>query len=181
MAETAQAEGGVDQAFVEGFLSRWDAAWNSHEPERVVELMTQDIVYDDSGWPTTMRGHGDVRAYLSSLWRGFPDMAFAMTEGPLLQPGAPKAAFLWRGSATHTGPLDPPGFAPTGKRIEFEGADFLEFREGRVCRLRVVFDMMDVARQLGTLPRAGSRAEKAVATAQRLSVQARSRLRRRQG
>jgi len=34
------------------------------KPERVLELMTDDIVYDDSGWPQTMRGHADVRELL---------------------------------------------------------------------------------------------------------------------
>jgi steroid delta-isomerase-like uncharacterized protein len=178
MAEAAQAEGGVDQAFAEDFLSRWLEAWNSHQPERVLELMTEDIVYDDSAWPTTMRGHADVRPFLDSVWRAFPDLEFKVTEGPLLHPGAPKAATLWRGTATHTGPLQPPGFAPTGKRIEVEGMDFHEYRDGKICRLNIILDMMDVARQMGTLPPAGSRAEKAAATVQRLAVEARSRLRR---
>jgi hypothetical protein len=34
-------------------MDRWIAAWNSYQPERVLELMTDDIVYDDSGWPQT--------------------------------------------------------------------------------------------------------------------------------
>ena len=178
MAEVAQGQSGVDEAFVRDFLPRWVAAWKSHQPERLFELMTEDIVYDDSAWPTTMRGYADVRVFVDSVWRAFPDLAFEMTDGPYLHPGAARAAFLWRGTGTHTGPLDPPGFAPTGKRIEIEGVDFQEYREGKVSRLNIVFDMMDVARQLGTLPRAGSRAEKAMATAQRLAVQARSRLRR---
>ena len=176
MAETAQTEGGIDQAFLEDFLPRWEEAWNSHQPERVVELMTDDVVYDDSASPTTMRGHADVRAFLEGIWRAFPDSEFERTEGPLLQTGAPKAAFFWRGNGTHTGPLDPPGFAPTGKRIEFDGVDCLEFREGRVSRLRVIYDVMDLARQIGTMPQAGSRAEKVMAAAQRLTVQARAKL-----
>ena len=178
MAEVAQSQGGIDGAFVRDFTPRWEAAWKSHQPERLFELMTEDIVYDDSAWPTTMRGQADVRVFLESVWRAFPDLEFEMTDGPFLHPTAAKAAFHWRGTGTQTGPLDPPGFAPTGKRIEFEGVDLHEYREGKVSRLNIVFDMMDVARQLGTLPRAGSRAEKAVATAQRLAVQARSRLRR---
>jgi steroid delta-isomerase-like uncharacterized protein len=178
MAEVSQEQTGIDQAFVEDFLPRWDAAWKSRQPERVLELMTEDIVYDDSAWPTTMRGHGDVRAFLESTWRALSDLEFEMTDGPFLHPGEPKAAFYWRGTGTNTGPIDPPGFAPTGKRIEFEGVDVQEYRDGRICRLRIVFDMMDVARQLGTLPQAGSRAEKVAATAQRLGIQARSRLKR---
>ena len=72
-----------------------------------------------------------------------------MSDGPYIAPGQPKAAFHWTGRGTHSGPIDPPGFAQTGKQVEFEGADFHEYRDGRVCRLRIVFDMMDVTRQLG--------------------------------
>jgi steroid delta-isomerase-like uncharacterized protein len=179
MAETAATQAQeLDRAWVEDFAKRWEAAWNSHEQARVLELMTDDIVYDDSAWPTTMRGQGDVHSFLDYAWRAFPDLRFEMVDGPYIVPGQPKAGFYWKGSGTHTGSLDPPGFAPTGKRIEFEGADFHEYREGRVCRLRIVFDMMDVGRQIGTLPKAGSPVEKAGAAAQRLGMKVRERLRR---
>ena len=168
----------VELAWVEDFAGRWEAAWNSHEHARLLELMTHDVVYDDSAWPTTMRGQEDVRRFLDYAWGAFPDLRFEMVEGPYVVPGQPKAAFYWKGTGTHTGPLDPPGFAPTGKRIEFDGADFHEYREGRVSRLRIVFDMMDVGRQIGTVPKAGSPAEKAGAAAQRLGMKARERLRR---
>jgi steroid delta-isomerase-like uncharacterized protein len=179
MAETGgtQAEE-LDQAWLEDFTKRWGIAWNSHEPARLLELMTDDVVFDDSAWPTTMRGHGEVRAFLDFLWRAFPDLRFETVEGPYIVPGQPKAAFYWRVSATHTGPLDPPGFAPTGKRIEFDDVSLYEYRDGRVSRLRSVFDVMDLGRQIGTLPKAGSPVEKAGAGAQRLAMKVRDRLRR---
>jgi hypothetical protein len=68
--------------------------------------------------------------------------------------------------------MDPPGFAPTGRRWEIDGADFHEYRDGRICRLRVVFDLMSVSRQLGVMPPSGSRAERAMAAAQRGLVRA---------
>jgi steroid delta-isomerase-like uncharacterized protein len=172
-APPAPAE--LDHRWLGDFVHRWEEAWNSHEPERVLGLMTEDIVYDDSAWPTTMVGHADVRAFVDSTWRAFPDLRFEWIDGPYIVPGQMKASFWWRGTGTFTGPLDPPGFAPTGDHIEFEGADFHEYRDGRVARLRIVFDMMDIARQLGTLPKAGSRIEKGAAAAQRLGVKLRRR------
>jgi steroid delta-isomerase-like uncharacterized protein len=180
MAEThvEPAAAGVDHEFLEGFVERWEAAWNSHRPERLFELMTEDIVYDDTAWPKTMRGHADVREFVESTWRAIPDLEFHMVDGPFVLQGAPRAAFYWKGTGTFTGPLDPPGFAPTGAQIEFDGFDLQEYRDGRVCRLRIVFDMMDVSRQIGMLPKQGSRIEKAGAAAQRLSVRVGERLRR---
>ena len=83
------------------------------------------------------------------------------------------AAFWWRGRATNTGPIDPPGLPPTGKRVEFEGADFHEYRDGKVARLRIVFDMADLSRQMGLMPGRGSMAEKALVAAARLRARAR--------
>jgi len=44
--------------------------------------------------------------------------------------------------------------------------------------MRIVFDMLDIGRQLGTIPKAGSPVEKAGAAAQRLGMTVRERLRR---
>jgi steroid delta-isomerase-like uncharacterized protein len=169
---------GIDLDFLAEFAERWEGAWNSHQPERLLELMTDDVVYDDSAWPQTMRGHGDVREFLDSVWRAMPDLRFEMAEGPFLHPSRPAATFYWKGTGTFTGPLEPPGFAPTGARLDFDGFDLQEYRNGRVCRLLIVTDMLDVSRQLGLMPPPGSRVEKAGAAAQRLGVRVRDRLRR---
>ena len=170
MAETTAVET-VGSEWVEEFAQRWLAAWNSHEPEGLLELMTEDIVYDDSAWPETMRGHADVRRFLDYTWTAFPDMTFESAGPAHLAAGA--AAFWWRGQATNTGPIDPPGLPPTGKHVQFQGADFHEYRDGKVARLRIVFDMADLTRQLGLLPDRGSAAEKALVAAQRLRARVR--------
>jgi steroid delta-isomerase-like uncharacterized protein len=139
----------LDPGFLDAFGERFGAAWNSHEPDRLLELMTDDIVYDDSAWPRTMRKHSQVREFLNFLWRALPDLEFEDLEGPF-QPGdAPTAVYYWRGTGTFTGPLEPPGVAPTGARVAFEGFELLEFRDDRLCRLRIVYDIMDLYRQMG--------------------------------
>ena len=154
------ATGPVDTAFLEDFGNRWLDAWNGHQPDVLLALMTDDIVYDDSAWPTTMRGHAEVREFLEHTWRAFPDLTFDLVDGPFAHPEQPKAAYHWSGTGTHTGPIDPPGLAATGKRMQFEGVDFHTYRDGKVARLQIVFDMAEAMRQLGTLPPAGSRGER---------------------
>jgi steroid delta-isomerase-like uncharacterized protein len=158
---TAVAAG--DREFVEDFGQRFLDAWNSHDADKVVACMAEDIVYDDDAWPTTMRAHADVRAFLEYLWRAFPDLHFEVVDGPYIDPEAPKAAWYWRGVATHSGPLDPPGVAATGERLEFHGGQFDEYRDGKLVRLRIVMDMADAMRELGVLPAAGGRAERVIA------------------
>ena len=77
----------LDREWLDDFIQRWEAAWNSHDPERLLELMTEDVVYDDSAWPRTMRGHADVREFLEFTWRAFPDLRFEMSDGPYIDPG----------------------------------------------------------------------------------------------
>ena len=163
------------------FVQRWLEAWNSHEADRLLALMTDDIEYRDDSWPKTMRGHADVREFLDATWRATPDMTFELLAGPYVIPGEPRAAFHWRGWGTHTGPLDPPGFAATGRRWELDGADFHEYRGERVCKLRIAFDMMSASRQLGLMPVAGSRAERALALAQRSASRIQQTIRERRG
>jgi steroid delta-isomerase-like uncharacterized protein len=166
-------EAGVDLDWLAAFAIDYLAAWNSHDPDRLLALMSEDIVYDDTAWPTQMHGHSGVRPFLESVWRASPDLTFELVEGPYLVPGKPKAAFHWRGTATFTGPLEPPGFAPTGGRAVFEGVDFHEYRDGKLARLRIDFDLMDFSRQVGLIPAYGSRGERALARLQRLGARVR--------
>jgi steroid delta-isomerase-like uncharacterized protein len=161
------------------FVPRWLDAWNSHDADRVLELLTEDVEIRDDSWPKTMHGHRDVREFLEALWRAVPDMTFELLAGPYVIPDEPRASFHWRGSGTFTGRMDPPGFAPTGKRWEVDGVDFQEYRDGRIAKLRVIFDLMTVSRQLGVMPATGSRAERAMAAAQRGVVRTRQAFRRR--
>ena len=136
-------------AEVEDFVTRWIAAFNSHQPERVLELMTDDVAYDESARSETMRGHAQVREFLEFLWRAFPDFTVEAVDDPLVASDGARAAFWWRCRMTNTGPIDPPGIPATGKLVEYEGADFHDYRNGKVARLRILFDMAEVGRQLG--------------------------------
>jgi steroid delta-isomerase-like uncharacterized protein len=156
--------------WIRNFETRLLDAWNSHETDRVLAMMTDDIEYRNDAWPKTMRGHADVREFLDSTWTAFPDLTFELVEGPYVIPGKPGCAVHWRGSGTHTGRLDPPGFAATGGRWEGDGILVDTYRDGQVCRLRTCFDMLDASRQLGLMPKSGSRAERVMAAAQRAIV-----------
>ena len=153
----------VDTTWAGEFLERWVDAWRSHEPERLLDLMTDDIVYDDSAWPETMRGKDDVREFLEQTWRAFPDLEF---DGDRRRRWWPTTARAPRSGGRARAPTPArstrPGIPATGKRIEFEGADFHEYRDGKVAKLRIVFDMSDLSRQLGLLPGPGSAGEKAM-------------------
>ena len=167
--------------WIRDFERRFFEAWNSRQVDRVVELMTEDIEYRDDHWYKTMRGHADVREALNAYWTAFPDLTFELMEGPYVIPGQPRAAMYWRGTGTHTGRFDPPGFGATGRRWQGDGVNVSEYRDGRLCRLRICSDMLDAIRQLGLMPPVGSRTERAMAGAQRAAAALQQAVRRRSG
>ncbi len=153
----ARTDGKISQA--KELNDKYVAAWNSHKIERLLSLMTDDVVYDDASWPKQMRGHDDVRAFVASTWRAVPDLSFEHDD-MLVDESGTKTAHHWTATATHTGPWDPPGLGPTGRPIAFDGATFLESRDGKICRIQVIYDVTGLMRQAGVLPKPGDLMER---------------------
>jgi steroid delta-isomerase-like uncharacterized protein len=144
----------LDQSLVQQWIARVVDAFNAHDMDRFAAVATDDVVFDHSASPTTMRGLAEVRSFDAANWTAFPDVRVEVDDGPFLHPHAPKASVLWRAIGTNTGPLDMLGLAPTGKRIEIAVCEFAEFRGELVfvCRTRIIIDMADFLGQLGVLP-----------------------------
>ena len=107
-------------------------------------------------------GQGDliapegVRDYFSGLFAAFPDFAFEVLDTTTQRE---RCSVRWRATATFSGPGHFQGFAPNGQRITIEGCDVVEVVEDLIVANTAYVDGSDVARQLGFLPPAGSRAE----------------------
>jgi predicted ester cyclase len=161
----------VDEVLVSNLIARVVAAFNAHDADGFVAVMTEDIVFEHSVAPVTLHGRAEVSAfYTNTVWKAFPDVTLELMDGPFFHPHAPRISFNWFAAGTHTGLLDPPGLAPTGKRVEFDVREIVEIRDGLVSRLRLVIDMADVMRQLGMFPAPGSHGERAIALIQRLQT-----------
>ncbi len=130
------AVGGVEPSLAEQLDDKFVAGWNAHEVEQLLSVTTDDVVHDSAGRPTQMRGRAEVRAFLESTWRAAPDLAFTH-EPVLLDPSGTKTARYWHATATATGLWDPPSLKPGGWPFGFDGASFLESRDGKLCRVRV--------------------------------------------
>ena len=161
----------VDEVLVNSLVQRVVPAFNAHDAEGFVAVMTEDVVFEHSAAPAPMHGRAEVSAfYANNIWTAFPDVRMELMDGPFFHAHAPRISFNWFAVGTHTGPLDPPGLAPTGKRVEFDVREIAEIRDGLVSRIRMVVDMAAVMRQLGMLPAPGSRGERAIAMMQRLQM-----------
>jgi hypothetical protein len=116
-----------------------------------------------------MRSPDDVREFLLHTWTAVPDLEFYEAT-PNRSPGENKAAYYWKARGTMTGPLSPPGYAPTNGPVEFDGFDYHEYRDGKVSRLRIVFNMMDLGQQVGAVPPTGSVLERPVVWLQKFKA-----------
>ena len=108
----------------------------------------------------TCHGADQIRAYFEEKYRGIPDLrleVIAVVEQD------DDVVVHWRLSGRHDGPLL--GVAPTHKQLKFEGIDHFVLRDGHPVSATVVFDQMELARQLGMLPPDGSAADKTIKAA----------------
>jgi steroid delta-isomerase-like uncharacterized protein len=149
----------VDERFAREFAERYVEAWNSYDAEAIEELVAPDVVWLDPALPEPARGVEEVKDFMRRSWAAFPDLHF--TAGPLwLDAHGDSVTWAWRMEGTHQGEIEPPGFAPTGRRIDIDGIDVWDFAEDRIERYRAYYDMAALAQQLGVMPGPGSRGER---------------------
>ena len=101
----------------------------------------------------------DLRAWFGNLFRAFPD--FVMEVADMVAYGD-KAAVRWTATGTFTGPGKFEGLTATGSRVELEGLDLLTISDGLIVENRAYTNAMEMARQMGAMPPAGSVGEKAM-------------------
>ena len=153
------------------FAARFVAAWNGCDTDAMADLITEDIVWFDPAMPAPpVRGIPAVQEFMRTSFQAFPDLHFSEPDPPEVAQAGDLVTWGWIMEGTFRGPIDPPGFAPTGKRMRVQGVDTWKFRDGRIADYRAFYDLNDVVRQIGILPEPGSRAEKMTAALQRLQV-----------
>ncbi len=173
---------------LDDFFGRWEEAWNTHDLDQLDALVTEDIVWEDPAmFGETVHGRGEFRAFTESFFRAIPDIHFEGVGEPYLALAGTGLALAWRMTGTFTGELalwgerygaKRPAWAPTGRRLDLEGVDLYEFREGLISKWTIVYDLYGFSQQIGLLPSRERRIPSLVLRAQRLIA---SRMRRRGG
>jgi len=147
----------LDAPFARQFLQRLHAAVNAHNASALAALCSEDIVWEDPAAPSTLHGRAAVLAFHRDImFPALPDVRVELIDEPYLSLDGKHIAARLRIRGTMTGSLTPPGFAPTGGRVTFETAEFSRFRDGLLAHHIVVLDMLDLARQIGAMPQAGT-------------------------
>src|SRR3954454_5961679 len=106
-----------------------------------------------------LRAPDGVEEWFGNTFRAVPD--FQMEVVDLLASGD-KVAVRWHMTGTFSGEAEFEGAIATGERIDITGCDVLTVRDGRIVRNDAYMNGMQMARQLGLLPSAGSGQERAM-------------------
>jgi predicted ester cyclase len=115
-----------------------------------------------------------VREWFTSLFAAIPDFSFEVVD---LVAEGDKAAVRWRSRGTFDGTAKFEGIAPTGATVDVEGFDLLTVANGKVTSNQAYINGMDMARQMGVMPPAGSLADRAMLAATNARVSAAAKLR----
>ncbi len=136
-----------EAAFLGEFCDRWLAAWNSHDTERVLDLLATDVTWEDEVfWPEVIHGREGVRAYIEQIWRAMPDVAFDEIER-FFSPDGRRGIVAFRQFGGPPAPFgDHPGFSTHGCDI------FLAFDDGRLSHYLASYDITEMMRQMQLLP-----------------------------
>ncbi len=147
----------ANEVFAAGFLRNLHDAVNAHDATAIGALCHQAVVWEDPAAPGTLHGRDAVVGFHRDImFPALPDVRVEIIEGPFLSAAGTEIAVRLRVSGRMEGYLTPPGFAPTKRKLSFETAEFSHLSEGLLIRHTVVLNMLDLARQIGAAPRAGT-------------------------
>ena len=101
-------------------------------------------------------GPDGVRAYWAEFFASMPDLRFHAED---VVADGDQVAVRWTAKGTFAGPASYQGIEPTYSRLDLDGLDLFDLRDGKIVREHAYTDGATFARQIGLLPPAGSTAE----------------------
>lgn len=138
-ATRARAAGDPDAGVAEKLI----AAWNSHDPEKMLPLFTDDVFYEDVAFGEVSHGQAELRKFAASEFEGVPDLELKLLHANV-QGG--HGAIEWSFSGTDK------GVYKTGKKFTVRGVSVIEVRKGKIARCQDFYDVAAIMRQVGVLP-----------------------------
>jgi steroid delta-isomerase-like uncharacterized protein len=132
----------------EKMMNDYVAAWNSHDMEKVLSFCTDDVVFEEVPMEKVWRGKKEAKDFVNVTFTNFPDFKIEMKSG--FGTGA-QGAGEWVMSGTFAN-SSTPGMPATGKRFSVRGTSIIEFREGKISRESMYWNMAAFLQQVGLMP-----------------------------
>lgn len=135
----------------EQLVKQYIEAENSHDVERILSLLTDDVVIEDVTFGMVMKGKEGVRQGFSGFLKSVPDFKL-IAKSWIIKDGTFALEIEFGG--THLG--DFPGLPATGKAFSVRGCSVGEFQNGKLKGRRDYWDSATMLRQLGIMPQSPS-------------------------
>lgn len=104
-------------------------------------------------------GESDLRTFFAELFAALPDLTMSVED--IHDVDERTAVGQWRMQGTFSGgPFQ--GIQPTGRTVDLRGIDVMRFENGVLRHNDVYYDGLAFARQIGLLPAAESRGDRAL-------------------
>ncbi len=123
--------------------TKWIAAWNSHNPDKMLPLFTDDIFYEDVAFGEVSYGSAELRKFFLSELEGVPDLELKLLRSNI---HGGHGTIEWMFSGT-----DKDVFK-TGKKFSVRGVSVIDMRGGKISRNLDFYDSATIMRQVGLLP-----------------------------
>jgi predicted ester cyclase len=134
-------------------------AINAHDTDALREVWASGVT--ERMPDKTCHGPDELAEHFRGLFAAMPDLRMEAVSH--VEDGE-RVFVRWHLTGNHTGaPFS--GIERTGASIRLDGMDEITIRDGKVVSNFVVFDQMEVGRQLGLLPPDGSAADRALKAA----------------
>jgi len=122
---------------------KWIAAWNSHNPDKMLPLFTDDVSYEDVAFGEVSHGHAELRKFAASEFEGVPDLELKLVRADI---HSGHGTIEWMFSGTDKGVFK------TGKKFSVRGVSVIDMRDGKISRNLDFYDVAAIMRQVGVLP-----------------------------
>lgn len=128
----------------------WIAGWNSHDPEKMLPLFTDDVFYEDVAFGESSHGKAEVRKFAASEFEAVPDLEIKLLRASIHNG---HGTIEWVFSGTDKGIYN------TGKKFSVRGVSVIDVRAGKISRNLDFYDAATIMRAVGQLPAAPSDAK----------------------
>jgi steroid delta-isomerase-like uncharacterized protein len=122
---------------------KWIAAWNSHSPDKMLPLFTEDVVYEDVAFGEVSHGSAELRKFAAAEFEGVPDLELKLLRSSIHNS---HGTIEWTFTGTDKGVFK------TGKKFSVRGVSVIDVRDGKISRSLDFYDVSTIMRQVGVLP-----------------------------
>jgi steroid delta-isomerase-like uncharacterized protein len=138
----------LDGQELRDFIDRYNEAWNDHDVDTILELHSDDSVFENHTTGDVNVGKEAIGNAIRGIFTVFPDLTFETRRAYVRDNLVVQE---WTARGTHLGKMSRAGLEvePTGKQVEYRGMDVIPIEGGLVARKDVYSDGVTLLRQLG--------------------------------